>query len=331
MPLLAIFPLEKERKKYIQIKPLSFIPELTQKIKPIKGAYWTKATGWIIPHTPESWNQLKAIFGSANIEVHKESAPKPQKTKPRKLNEAQELAVLRFTEQLHLGRYSHQTIKSYRSYFIGFVLAMNGKDLAQITKEEIRNHVLSEMKTKKWSQSTQNQCVNAIKFYYEKVLGQERQFYDLRPKQKENQLPNVFSEQEILRLFATIKNIKHRCMLMLMYSSGLRVGEVVNLRLDDVLSDQMRLFIKGGKGKKDRYTILSDKMLVLLRKYAKLHKPKYWLFEGMHEEQYSTSSIQKIFRRAVKSARVNPYSTTHTLRHSFATHLLEQGTDLRSI
>jgi site-specific recombinase XerD len=118
---------------------------------------------------------------------------------------------------------------------------------------------------------------------------------------------------------------------MLIYSSGIRISEAVNLRLDDILREQKRLFIKGGKGKKDRYTILSDKMVILLEKYWQEYRPKYWLFEGLHDEKYSTTSIQKILRRAVEKSGVNPYATVHTLRHSFATHLLERGTDLRYI
>lgn len=135
----------------------------------------------------------------------------------------------------------------------------------------------------------------------------------MKQKRKEEKLPNVFGEKQVVRLFARVKNIKYWCMLMLMYSSGLRIDEVVNLRIDDVLSDKTRLFIRGGKGKKDCYTILSGKMLLLLRNYVKLHRNKYWLSESVHQEQYSISSIQKIFRRAVKAAKVNPYATTYTL------------------
>ncbi len=118
---------------------------------------------------------------------------------------------------------------------------------------------------------------------------------------------------------------------MLIYSGGLRIGESVRLRKEDIHVDRRSIFIKGGKGKKDRYTILSEKMITLLPDYLQAYKPNYWLFEGQYGRQYSTRSIQKVFRKAVGISGVNPFSTVHTLRHSFATHLLERGTDLRYI
>ncbi|MCB0841360.1 MAG: tyrosine-type recombinase/integrase [Bacteroidetes bacterium] len=119
--------------------------------------------------------------------------------------------------------------------------------------------------------------------------------------------------------------------LMLIYSAGLRIGESIQVRKADINFERKSVFIKAGKGKKDRYSVLSDKVIVLLHKYLKEYKPDYWLFEGKDGDQYSKSSIQKIFRRGVKKAGINPYSTVHTLRHSFATHLLERGMDLRYI
>ena len=118
---------------------------------------------------------------------------------------------------------------------------------------------------------------------------------------------------------------------MLIYSAGLRIGESIKLRIEDINLNRRSVFIIAGKGKKDRYSILSEKMLFLLEEYLAIYKPTYWLFEGQDGGQYSTRSIQKVFRRAVSKAKVNPYSTVHTLRHSFATHLLERGMDLRYI
>ncbi len=182
--------------------------------------------------------------------------------------------------------------------------------------------LLEQSEEKRWSDSTQNQAVNALKFYYEKVLGQERTYYDLRPR-RSRPLPGVFSEQEVQRLFVAVRNLKHRTILMLIYSGGLRIGESIRLRKEDVHVDRKQIFIKGGKGKKDRYTVLSDKMIDELKRYLESYQPAYWLFEGQDGGPYSTRSIQAVFRRAVKASGVNPYSTVHTLRHSFGTHLLE--------
>lgn len=193
--------------------------------------------------------------------------------------------------------------------------------------EYLKIRILLESSEKKnWSDSTQNQAVNAVKFYYEKVLGRERTFYELRPR-KGRSLPGVFSEREIQRLFGVIENLKHRTV----YSAGLRIGESVRLRKEDIDFDRNTVFVKAGKGKKDRYSVLSEKMKIVLTRYLEKYRPDYWLFEGQEGERYSTRSIQNIFRRAMEKSGVNPYATVHTLRHSFATHLLERGMDLRYI
>ena len=154
--------------------------------------------------------------------------------------------------------------------------------------------------------------------------------YDIRARKAES-LPGVFSQEEVGRLFKAVTNLKHRSILMTIYSAGLRVSEVVNLRKADILTDLGKLFIRSGKGKKDRYTLLSEKLKPLLEEYLKEYKPSYWLFEGQDHGQYSVRSVQQILRDAVRVSGVNPYATVHTLRHSFATHLLENGTDLRYI
>lgn len=127
------------------------------------------------------------------------------------------------------------------------------------------------------------------------------------------------------------KNIKHKAILYTIYSAGLRVGELTRLRIEDIRSDDGYIFVKDSKGKKDRHTVLSPSLLTILRQYYKKHRPSYWLFEGQDGGQYSTTSIQAIFRKAVKHTNSNPWSTPHTLRHSFATHLLQAGVNLRYI
>lgn len=144
-------------------------------------------------------------------------------------------------------------------------------------------------------------------------------------------MPGVFSEEEVISLFKVVHNIKHKTILMIIYSAGLRIGESIRLRKEDLDFHRKTVFIKAGKGKKDRYSVLSDKVITLLKSYFEAYTPAYWLFEGQDGGQYSTRSIQQIFRRAVAKSGVNPFTTVHTLRHSFATHLLERGIDLRYI
>ncbi|MEL6629264.1 MAG: site-specific integrase [Bacteroidota bacterium] len=335
MPL-EIQKIIHEERELIQLYVTSFIPELPKLIKQIPGAFWKPQMGWLIPYNKNAYSQLVHLFGKENITVlstEKHPTPSPsisQKPKPIPLTQLQEAQLLKLIEALMLRRYSYHTIKAYKYYFTLFLQAMGERKLDDVSKNDIIQYILLQIHEKKWSESTQNQAINAIKFYYEKVLEQDRQFYDIRPR-KADKLPNVLSETEVQQLINSIDNLKHKCILSLIYSAGLRLSESVKIRLDDILVDRKQIFIKAGKGKKDRYVILSDKILGLLTKYRQIYKPSYWLFEGMNGGQYSKRSVQQIMRRGVKRSGVNPYATVHTLRHSFATHLLERGTDLRYI
>jgi integrase/recombinase XerD len=161
----------------------------------------------------------------------------------------QEEALLRLTEQLMLNRYSHHTVKSYRNGLRQFLGYFPGRDPAHLDKNDIRQYMLHQIKQHRWSESTQNQAINAIKFYYERVLGQEKQLYDLRPR-KPDQLPDILSEEEVNRLLNSVNNLKHRCILMLIYSAGLRLGESVRVRLDDIRWSAGRFLSKEAKAKK---------------------------------------------------------------------------------
>ena len=151
-----------------------------------------------------------------------------------------------------------------------------------------------------------------------------------RPK-KPKQLPKVLSVEEILRLFEVTSNLKHRLIVQMIYSAGLRLSEVVNIRIRDIQFDLQVIFIKAGKGKKDRYVALAHRLFPLLKAYNLQYRPVYWLFEGQSGGQYSKRSVQQILRKAVEKSMVNPYATVHTLRHSYATHCVENGYSLALI
>ena len=163
------------------------------------------------------------------------------------------------------------------------------------------------------------------------MLGKPKEYYDLTRPKKIKTLPSVLSEQEVYKLINAPKNIKHKTILYTVYSGGLRLSEVVNLRIRDIHSKEGFLYIKGGKGKKDRKTVLSPTLLTLLREYYKKEKPSYWLFEGQDGGKYCPRSVQAIFRKAMIQSKINAWATVHTLRHSFATHLLQNGVNLRNI
>ena len=235
-----------------------------------------------------------------------------------------------YNRLLKLKNYSVNTINSYSHCFEKFLDHFKGKDIDSLTKDQVTDYLYQESQ-KGMSYGYQNQIVNAIKFYYEKVLGKKKEFYNIPRAKRPQKLPVVFSEEEIVLLFDQIANFKHKCILYLIYSAGLRISEAVKMKISDIDSTRNLIVVKGAKGKKDRTTLLSQTLLDMLRKYYSVYKPKEYLFEGETGGQYSVKGIQNIFNKALKSSGILKEATVHTLRHSFATHLLERGTDLRYI
>ncbi|MEI7803104.1 MAG: site-specific integrase [Bacteroidota bacterium] len=241
------------------------------------------------------------------------------------------LALEKYIEMLKLKNYSENTISVYRNWFTIFLKNFPDKKPSTISKEEVMELLMRYKNSKVWSATGQNQLISSIKFFYEKVLNRAAETYDLPRAQKPFQLPAIFAEEEIKKIIVATENLKHRTMICLAYAGGLRVSEIVNLKLKDIDSKRMVITLRSAKGMKDRQTLLSVKLLELLRTYAKEYKPKEWLFEGQAGGQYSARSIQEVIQQAKKKAGVTKKGSIHALRHSFATHLLEGGTDLLSI
>lgn len=240
-------------------------------------------------------------------------------------------AIEAYVALLKLKNYSDATITTYRSLFIAFLCHFPNHKPSTITKPEVMDFLLAYRNSGKWSATIQNQTISAVKFFFEELLKQPKQFYDLPRAQKPGQLPAVFAEEEVKQLILATENLKHRSMLCLAYAGGLRVSEVVNLKIADVDSKRMVITLRQAKGKKDRQVMLSEKLLLLLREYFAAFKPKLWLFEGQYGDQYSTRSVQEVINQAKKKAGINRKGSIHALRHSFATHLFEGGTDIASI
>ena len=228
-------------------------------------------------------------------------------------------------------QYASSTYKTYTSLFRSFLQHFAPKAPELITEQEIKDYLLKTVEERNLSDSTQNQIINSIKFYYEKVLCLEKKNYWLDRPRKAKRLPTILSPEEVKDILWSIENPKHRCIVGLLYSSGLRIGELLNLRMQDIDFDRKQVLVRGGKGKKDRVSILAESMATELLAYNAQYKPKYWLIEGPEQTKYSTTSVGAIIKRACKTAGINKHVTAHTFRHSFATHLLEQGTDLRYI
>lgn len=234
--------------------------------------------------------------------------------------------------EMRLRNYSHKTIKAYKSCLRTFQSHLRDKPVTGITESEIRGFLLYLIDERRWAASSVNQMFNALRFLYVEVLKQPFRIGSIpRPKQ-EKKLPNVLSQEEVLRIFAHVDNLKHKVLLMLIYSAGLRVGESVRLKIGDIDGERKMIHLRGAKGKKDRYTLLSDHVLEALRRYYRAYRPREYLFEGQGRRSHlAERSIQAVFQRAVAAAGIRKPITVHGLRHSFATHLLESGIDLRYI
>ena len=237
-----------------------------------------------------------------------------------------------YLELLEQKRYSPSTVKTYKAYFSDFMEYHKGRNIDRLKVPDINKYILYLVNEKKISVSQQNMRINAIKFYYEQVKGGKRQYYGGITRAKEyKSLPEVLSRNEVRRILSCLANRKHRCMISLIYSAGLRRSELLNLTPQDIMSERMLIRIMG-KGKKCRYSLLSEKVLCELREYFKEYRPKKWLFEGdTPGEKYSASGLVKVLKEAADRAGIKHRVHVHMLRHSFATHLLEQGTDLRTI
>lgn len=231
---------------------------------------------------------------------------------------------------LETRRYCASTARTYTTLFADFVKHFQPRALHELNEFDIKDYVHGIVKAGK-SASYQNQVINAIKFYYEQVLDMPQRFYEIDRPNKERKLPLVLSEEEVVRLFEAVSNIKHKAILVTMYSCGLRISELLGLKLSDIQADRKLVLIRQGKGRKDRTTLLAPTTLQLLRKYYLACRPKVYLFEGGDGIPYSARSVSNILKQALYRANIKKPATPHTLRHSFATHLLENGTDLRYI
>lgn len=324
--------------------PLVLIKEYLKTVKNIHGRRWDQRwMWWELPYTQLTLRFLRKYFDGVlrwdftpdeNVPERFEGGGatsdqpwRPQQAKPARY----EAAVTALEQCLTLKRYSWRTVKSYKNSLRNFIRFYDNTKPRELTRKQINTYIHHLVKEHRITESYQNQICCALKMFYCEVANQAEKVEGLVQAKKPQKIPQVLTEGEVARLLKAVDNLKHRCIMTMIYSAGLRLGEVTKLKLTDLQFEQHRIFVRDAKGKKDRCTILAQKAESLLKEYMALYQPVHWLFEGSDGGQYSDRSVQAIFTAAKERSRINPLATTHTLRHSFATHLLEKGMDLRNI
>lgn len=320
------------RNKQVVFVKFSMNNVLIRELKKIKSATWSQ--------TKRTWYIPKDVFDLQNFtERFKNIALIDSVALNEKLNDIKTNIsgeVIQSCNQLEFWmkhkRYSESTIRTYCRSLKVFLTYVQPTPFNTITNHDIVRFVNGYILKNKLSFSFQNQVINAVKLYFREILHSKLDVETIERPRREYKLPNVLSKEEVKSILEVLTNVKHRTMLSLIYACGLRRSELLNLKIGDVNSKRYMLIIRNSKGYKDRQIPISDKTIEMLRDYYKAYKPKIWLFEGQKSrKKYSEESLAKVLKHAVNRANIKKPVTLHWLRHSYATHLLEAGTDLRYI
>lgn len=302
--------------------------ELIGKVKLIPGARWsTKMKSWHLPDNESSRIKIKSLTEDKSVfEQRKELGGRGRSFSENLLKN-----IRKFKEYLKYKRYSENTIRVYLSMIDIFFNYHSGRLPDSINQDDILNFNRDYILKNHFSFNYQNQMISALKLFFQETENIQLNLSSFERPRRSKPLPVVLSKMEVQRLLQSVDNIKHKAILSLIYSGGLRVGEAINMKLTDIDSERGLIHIKNAKGRKDRMVSLSPQLLKLLREYAKEYRPRKYLFNGQNSQQYSNTSIAKILKRAQAKAGIKKKIKVHTLRHSFATHLLEKGIDIRYI
>ncbi|MCK9480163.1 MAG: site-specific integrase [Bacteroidia bacterium] len=294
--------------------------KLIDHLKKFSKAKWSHSNKkWYVPDN----TFYRKLFGidreysgkSALIKIHEVNLP----------------ALKRFKEQLLMKAYSPNTIRTYVSEFTQLLIAIKSFSVDELNAERLRSYFLYCIKKLRLSENALHSRMNAVKFYFEQVLNREKFVMQIPRPKKPSILPKALSTNDVKKMLSSLENKKHQLLLKMCYGMGLRVSELVNLKITDIDSNRMQVLVQQGKGKKDRYVNLPETVLEQLRDYYLVYKPKKFLFEGQYGGQYAVRSVQQVFKNAMKNANINKKIGVHSLRHSYATHLIEQGTDIRFV
>ena len=318
---VLIFGFEHHGKKQLGTR-FAYNFQIKEHLKKLPGLTWSATFKcFYLPASAANFSVLKDHLQSIDVVLKFENV--------NELDYSSEEELKRFQKYLSGRRYSESTKKTYLS-FVSLFLNFH-KKFTQHDIKDIERFIETEIADKNYSISSHRQCISALKLYFEFSGSAEFDLSELHRPKKSKFLPTVLSKEEVLDLLRVTRNLKHRSILALIYSSGLRIGELINLELKSIDVDRKQVLIRQSKGRKDRYVMLAESYLPLLFNYLQTYEPKKYFVEGYNGERYTQSAIRSFLSYSVERAGIRKKVTPHTLRHSFATHMLENGTDLRYI
>lgn len=340
MKKIILSSIKLNNKKVLSIQ-FGYNDEIKNHLKKLENVYWSRTLRSF--YTELSLQNIKTVFNHLKIKdwsvdlLQLEKYIEESKIKAvqnshliKELPDISTSDLQKFRKWLYQKRLSENTVNTYVDVTTTFIKYALFKKTNIFSSKLVEAFSYDYIFKPNKSVSYQNQFISGVKKYFEYKGYAYDEIHIERPR-KEKKLPVVLSTQEVKAIFNTITNLKHKALLSLLYSAGLRIGEAINLEITDIDSHRMLIHVKQAKGKKDRYTLLSHAFVKILREYYIAYKPKKYLFEGQKGGKYSNTSAQKVLKIALVKANIQKNITLHSLRHSFATHLLEKGTDIRYI
>lgn len=295
-------------------------PVLVRMVKQFTTAHWSSAE--------KAWHLADSLHNRELCGMEHDLVGKRVLNKISKVNLPE---FEKYQNQLVLKGYSKNTIRTYSIEFAQLLYALKDYPVMKFSSERLKSYFLYCIKELRLSENQIHSRINAIKFYFEKVLHRPQMFFDIPRPKKRKRLPKALHKKEVKHLFEVTVNPKHLLILKLCYGMGLRVSEIINIKISDIDEERNLVLIQRGKGKKDRYVSLPQSIIPELYLYYKAYHPKDYLFEGQYGGQYSVRSAQAVFKKAMNKAGIKKKVGIHGLRHSYATHLLEMGTDISLI
>lgn len=324
------------RKKVVLLVTFDYNDTVINHIRSIKKFTWSQTKrGWVCPFSEDVVKKLQQLLQNDAIlkiddSITKKLYHRGVKTE-RNLTEDNKEIIRNYVKYLRGKRYSESTVMSYFTFIADFIDYSQPTPIKLLTNRSVELFIEDVFIARKYSVSSQRQFISGLKLFIAFYPNCSIDSVILQRPKKSRKLPSVLSQQEVINLLQVTKNLKHRAILALLYSAGMRISELINLELRHIDIARRQLFIQNGKGRKDRYVILADSFLPLLQNYLSTYVPKRFFVEGPKGVKYSDSSIRKFLHTSTKLAKIPKRVTPHTLRHSYATHLLENGIGLRHI